>query len=132
MSKIKELLNDKKSVLVFDIDGVLALLEFGKYNHFIALSEEEWNKMSENTNLYTEDKVSKKMQMFLKDKDMNRVFVVTRVNNTNEIEYKKDYVNKYYNILKDNVYCVMSEDSKVKAINEIRNTFNDIKKMLLL
>ena len=34
MSHIKELLNDKESVLVFDVDGVLALLEWGKYNHY--------------------------------------------------------------------------------------------------
>ena len=31
MSKIKELLRADDSVLVFDIDGVLALSEFGDY-----------------------------------------------------------------------------------------------------
>lgn len=132
MSRIKELLNDKKSVLVFDIDGVLALMEFGDYNHYGLLTDEEWNKHCETTNFYTEDKVSKKIQNFLRDKDMKRVFVVTRVNNKNEIGYKKEYVNKYYNILKDNVFCVLNENSKVKELDEIRNMFDDIEDYQLI
>ena len=132
MSKIKELLNDKKSVLVFDIDGVLSLMEFGEYNHYNLLTDEEWNDACETTNFYTEDKVSKKIQSFLKNKDMKRVFVITRVNNKTEINYKKDYVNKYYNIIKDNVYCVLNEDSKVKELHEIKNKFNDIEDYQLI
>ena len=79
MSKIKELLKDKESVLVFDIDGVLALMEWGEYNHYND-NDEEWNKMcAEGINTYTENKVSKKMQDFLKNKDMNRIYVITTV-----------------------------------------------------
>ena len=132
MSKIKELLKDNKSVLVFDIDGVLALMEFGVYNHYGLLTDEEWNNACETTSFYTEDKVSKKIQDFLRNKDMNRIFVITRVNNINEIDYKKDYVNKYYNIIKDNVYCVLNDNSKVKELNEIRNKFNDIEDYQLI
>ena len=132
MSKIKELLHDKNSVLVFDIDGVLSLMEFGEYNHYGLLTDEEWNKSCETTNFYTEDKVSKKIQKFLKNKDMKRVFVVTRVNNKREIGYKEDYVNKYYNILRENVYCVLNENSKVKELDEIRNKFNDIEDYQLI
>ena len=73
MSRIKELLNDKNSILVFDVDGVLAVMEFGDRNHYYAC-DDEWDKQVDNgLNLYTEDKVSKKMQQFLKDKDMNKV-----------------------------------------------------------
>ena len=32
-SKIKDILNDNESILVFDVDGVLSLLEFGEYIH---------------------------------------------------------------------------------------------------
>ncbi len=132
MSKIKELLNDENSVLVFDIDGVLALMEFGVYNHYGLLSDEEWNKASETINFYTEDKVSKKIQTFLKNKNMDRIFVITRVCNKDEIEYKKDYVNKYYNILRDNVYTVLNNNSKVRELHEIRNKFNDIEDYQLI
>ena len=43
MNRIKELLNDEESVLVFDVDGVLAVLEFGERNHYY-FSDEEWDK----------------------------------------------------------------------------------------
>ena len=42
MSEISKIIKDKDSILVFDVDGVLAKIEFGKYNHFI--EEEEWKK----------------------------------------------------------------------------------------
>ena len=63
---------------------------------------------------------------------MNIIFIITRINNINEIDYKKDYVNKYYNIIKDNVYCVLNDNSKVKELNEIRNKFNDIEDYQLI
>ena len=42
-SKIKKLLKDEKSVLVFDVDGVLAPIEYGEYNHYY-YDDEEWAK----------------------------------------------------------------------------------------
>ena len=33
MSKIKEILDSEKSIIVFDVDGVLAPIEYGEYNH---------------------------------------------------------------------------------------------------
>lgn len=63
ISKIKELINDKDSILVFDVDGVLAIMEFGGRNHFV--SDEEWNNtIGKDINLYGEDKVSSKMRYF--------------------------------------------------------------------
>ena len=94
MSKIKEILKDEKSVLVFDIDGVLALMEWGKYNHYND-NDEEWNRICEaGINTYTEDKVSRKMQKFLQNKNMNRVYVITTVGTDNERIFKEKYVEK--------------------------------------
>ena len=99
MSRIKELLKDNNSILVFDVDGVLALMEFGDRNHYYA-SDEDWdNEVDNGLNLYTEDKVSKKMQQFLKNKDMNKVYVITTIGVNKEGEYKKEYLKKYYNII---------------------------------
>ena len=52
MSRIKELLKDNNSVLVFDVDGVLAVLEFGERNHF-GLNDEEWIKHENAVKLQT-------------------------------------------------------------------------------
>ena len=55
MNKIKELINDKNNVLVFDVDGVLAKLEWGKHNHY-ELDDEAWTKIcAEGTNCYTQE-----------------------------------------------------------------------------
>ena len=72
MSKIKELINDKESILVFDVDGVLAVMEFGSRFHF--MPDEEWNEtLGNDINVYTEDQVSSKMKAFLSDRNMNNI-----------------------------------------------------------
>ncbi len=132
MSKIKELLKDKNSVLVFDVDGVLALLEFGEYNHYYA-SDEDWDKfVNENNNLYTTDKVSKKMQKFLNRVDKNRVYVITAIGVNKEGEYKKEYVEKYYGINSNNVYYVDRNTSKIDNLNEIKNKHPEIEDYQLI
>ena len=126
MSKIKELLNDKESVLVFDVDGVLALLELGEYNHF-SLNDEEWFKECERgINYYTENKVINKMKNFLNSKDMNRIYVVTVIGHNNEWEFKKEFANKYYNIIKENVYCVKKNSEKKDILLKIKEKYPTI------
>lgn len=126
MSKIKELIKDKNSILVFDIDGVLAIMEWGKYNHFTD-KDEEWNLLCDNgINTYTEDKVSKKMQSFLKEKDMNNIYVITVVGTKNECEFKKEFSKKYYNIPEENVYCVKSNKNKIEKLKEIKNKYPEV------
>jgi len=126
MSKIKELLKEKNSVLVFDVDGVLALLEFGEYNHYY-MSDEDWdNFVNEDNNLYTEDKVSKKMQAFLKDKDKSKIYVITAIGVNKEGEYKKEYVSKYYGIKPENVYYVDRNNDKVSKLIEIKKKHPEI------
>ena len=126
MSKIKELLNDKESVLVFDVDGVLALMEFGEYNHYI-LSDEEWdNAVTNGANFYSEEKVSKKMQDFIKTRDLNRVYVITKAKTEREIEFKKIYLNKYYNIKIDNIYYVKDDFEKKEKMKLIKDMYQEL------
>ncbi len=126
MSRIKELLNDKNSILIFDVDGVLAVMEFGDRNHYYAC-DDEWDKQVDNgLNLYTEDKVSKKMQQFLKDKDMNKVYVITAIGVNKEGECKKEYLKKYYNIHLDNIYFVNKNRDKTKELIKIRELNDNV------
>ena len=126
MSRIKELLNDNNSILVFDVDGVLALLEFGERTHY-EMNDELWKQANENgINYYTKEKVSKKMQTFLKDKNMNHIYVITTVGNNNEGEFKKEYVNKYYNIKKENVIYVKENSEKTTEIIKIKEKYPNI------
>lgn len=126
MSKIIELLKSKDSVLVFDVDGVLAKMEWGTYNHY-EIDDEEWTKAcAEGVNTYTEEKVSNKMKNFLKDKNMERIYVITTVGNCNEGEFKREYVNKYYNIPRENVFYVNANSEKRKKLIEIKEKYKEL------
>lgn len=126
MSKIKELLMDEKNVLVFDIDGVLALMELGDHNHY-SLNDEDWTKACEDgINYYDESIVSKKMQEFLKTRDMSRIYVITAVGNNNEGEFKREYANKYYNIPKENVFFVSRNIEKTEQLKKIKEKYPEL------
>ena len=120
MSEIKKLLQDKDSVLVFDVDGVLAVMEFGEHNHY-TLDDEEWYKANISwKNFYTEEKVSKKMQDFLSKRDMKRVYVITKAASVEEFNHKKRFVNENYGINMENVYLVEKETEKKEKLREIK------------
>ena len=73
MTKIKDLLNDDKSVLAFDMDGVLAKMEWGEHNHFTLVDEDFKNACKEKVIEFGEDKVSKTMLKFIQGKDVNKM-----------------------------------------------------------
>ena len=126
MSKIREILNDKESVLVFDIDGVLALFEWGEHNHY-GDDDETWSKMYEKGgNYYTEKFVIKKMQNFLKDRDKSRIYVITKAFNDNEAEDKKYFANNFYGIPKEHVFYVKNNIDKTKVLCDIKNEYKEI------
>ena len=129
MSKIKDLLLSDDTILVFDVDGVLAKLEFGKYNHFE--TDEIWYSGIDNDiNFYTEDKVIKKMQEFIKTKNINNIYVITVSKNEKEASIKREYLNKNYNILSDNIYFSdknIDKKDKLKLIKEKYKEIDDYK-----
>ena len=133
-SKIKDILNDNESILVFDVDGVLALLEFGEYNYYI-YDDEIWDDKNKNGyNFYKETLVSTKMQSFLANKDMKRIYVITTVGSNNEGEFKRDFVNKYYGILKENVYYVNKNRDKTSVLLKIKEKYPQLnsKKIVMI
>ena len=126
VSKIKDVLKAKDSVLVFDIDGVLAVCEFGEYTHFV-LTDEEWDALyNSGKSLYSKDKVSPKMQEFLKGRDMSRMYVITSSGSKGEGEAKKDFANKYYNIPAENVYYVDRNRNKLDILKSIKAKYPEL------
>ena len=126
MSRIKELLKSDDSILVFDVDGVLAILEFGERTHY-EMNDALWKEANaKGINYYTKEKVSKKIQKFLKTKNMDNIYVVTTVLNKNEGEFKREYVNKYYKIKKENLIYVDDNSEKKDTLIEIKKNHPDI------
>ena len=130
MSKIKELLRENDNVLVFDMDGVLAVMEWGEYNHF-ADTDDEWIKTHNHhtgTSIYTEQYVSKRMQNYLKDKNMNDVYVISKAYTDPERESKIDFSYNYYGIPKDHVLFVEKNEDKVGVLEGIIKLYPNVPK----
>lgn len=126
MTKIKNLLNDNESVLAFDIDGVLAIMEWGERNHFL-LVDDAWKSACEEQVIeFGEDKVSKTMLNFIKNKDKSRMYVVTKVYGNREGEFKKIFAKKYYNIPEENFYTVKENVDKACVLLKIKEKYPNI------
>ena len=125
MSKIKELLESDKTVYFFDVDGVLAPLEYGEYNHYL-LNDEDWAEAIKSNNMYSNIRPFKTFQKFISNKDVKRVFVISKVNNYEEWNCKIDYCNKNYGILKNHVFGVDKNEDKVKKMMEIKQSFPEL------
>lgn len=126
MNTVKDILKDNNSILIFDIDGVLAILEFGKYNHYI-LEDEAWYKLNdEGNNYYNENVVSKHMQNFLENKNKDNIYVISKVGSENEKIYKIEYCNKYYGIKKENVMFVNNNIEKTDMVKKIRENHPNV------
>ncbi len=124
-SKIKELFLDDKTVYILDVDGVLAKIEYGKYNHY-CYDDELWKKMILENNYYDYVKPIKKMQEFLKDKDKKRVYVATKVMNDVEYNQKINFLIKHYDIIPSHVKWVLNDDDKLKIIKDIQKEYPNL------
>lgn len=126
MSKIKDLLRSKDSVFVFDVDGVLALLEFGEYRHY-ELTDEEWAIANdEGKNFYTKSLVSPKMQKFIETKNKKNVYCITAIYNDAEVQNKIEFLKHYYNIPKSHIFFVEDSTQKVDALFSIKEKYPDL------
>lgn len=121
-SKIKELFENPNTVYIFDVDGVLAPIEYGEYNHY-ELNDEAWAKALYESDFYKDKKPFKTFQDFLKDKDRNRVYVATKVMNEVEKEQKIRFLVTHYQILPENIYEVYEHADKLDIIKRIAKQY---------
>ena len=120
MTKINEILESDKSIIAFDVDGVLAPIEYGEYNHYYA-SDEEWAKeIEKGTDFYKDMRPVNIIKEFIKTKNINNIYVITKVMNKKEFNDKLNFLNKNYNILKENCYMVYKDNEKLDKLKEIQ------------
>ena len=124
-SKIKELWNSDQTIYFFDVDGVLAPLELGEYNHYY-YDDESWNKALLTHDYYAEMRPNRQIQDFLKNKDKRKVYVITKGMNEVEFEQKARFCNKNYGILKENVFLVSSNEEKLNIMKKIKENFPEL------
>ena len=120
MSKIQELIKSDDTILVFDIDGVLAKMEYGEYNHY-ALNDDEWNKaiLSGETFYHDEDAIET-MKDYIKTRNIDNIYVCSKSYSNIEDDMKTKFVIDNYNIKKDNIYYVKDNKDKLDIMNKIK------------
>ncbi len=124
-SRIHELFSSDKTVYIFDVDGVLAKLEFGEYNHYY-YNDEEWQKAIQNHNYYKDSLAIPTMKGFLKNKDKNRIFVATKILNEEEKKQKELFLERNYGIKPEHVYVVNKNEEKLNVIKKIQQLMPDL------
>ena len=126
MTRLNELLHDEKSIFVFDVDGVLAKMEFGDNNHYynedpsIDSDEQFRDAVVGGQNFYTDDLVNNTMKKFLDKLDPNKVYVLSRVLSTEEQDIKDDFLLRNYNVKKENIMYVRDFKDKLEALNLVK------------
>lgn len=120
ISQIWDILNANDSVVVFDIDGVLAAYEYGIYNHN-ACRESEWNDFVRHNDMYRKARPLKVLQDYIKRKGTDRVYVCSLAYE-NEKGPKRKFVEENYGIDESHIYFVERKSDKLEIMNKIKYT----------
>lgn len=121
VSKIWDILDADDSIIVFDIDGVLAAYEYGMYNHN-ACKECEWNDYIKHHNSYENARPLSILQSFIAKKGKDKVFVCS-VASENERNPKIDFVVNNYKIEKTHIYFVDAKNEKLNTLHQIHHLY---------
>lgn len=117
---ILERIYDKNSIVVFDIDGVLAKYEFGENNHNYC-SEEEWNKFAfhYSKQIYDKSKPVHTFQTLVWSKGASNVYACAVADEFAD-EAKKSFVRRFYAIPEENIFFVKSKEHKLELLHDIK------------
>ena len=126
MTRLNELLHDSKSIFVFDVDGVLAKMEFGDNNHYymedpnVNSDLQFTERVKEGRNFYTDDLVNHTLKAFIERLDSKRVYVLSRTLSNEEQNIKDDFLLRNYNIVRENIMYVNDYKDKLEALNLVK------------
>lgn len=121
---IETIYKDEKSVLVFDIDGVLAKYEYGDHNHNIC-SDEEWDSNAEYYSklMYEQAQPVKLFQHLINDIRAGKNVYACSVASADESKAKKKFVLRNYSIPEENIILVQNKMDKLQALNNIKEQY---------
>ena len=120
--KMMDYLLEKETITVFDIDGVLAVYEFGDCRH--GVDDKTWeDSFAEDNNLYTQAAPIPKLQEFVKRKGTDNVYVCSQAS-LHEQKPKLDFVKDNYGIPEDHVFFVVNKTEKVNVLRLLKESRN--------
>lgn len=112
----------KESIVVFDVDGVLAGYEFGENCHYAEVWDEAFVSPSENP--YRRVRPLPRLQQFIQEMDAENIYVCSVASDI-EKEAKSDFVTRNYRIRKENIHFVKEKSQKIEILKKIRSERGD-------
>lgn len=113
---------EKETIVVFDVDGVLAPYEWGNRKHCV--SDYEWNEMLEKgIDVYSNVQPIKVLQKFIKIKGTENVYVCS-VSSIKEYDSKVAFCMKKYSIPEDHIMLVKYKTDKVSFLDALSKKMN--------
>lgn len=126
MTGIQKLIESDDTIFVFDVDGVLARMEYGEHNHF-DVDDDTWTKLILNGKcFYPDEQAIPSMVKFVKSKDINKIYVCSKSFADKEDEMKKRFLISAFGILEDHIYFVRENADKLNVMFEIKQLNEDI------
>lgn len=109
---IEEILNNKDTVYVFDVDGTLT-----DFNYAV---RSFWNPTT-NPVSYDGVRPLKTMQKLISTLDKDKVFICSRAALNGEPEAKKKFLLKNFNLRPYHIYFVEDNSAKIDVLKKIQN-----------
>lgn len=117
MSKLIDYLLEPETAVVFDIDGVLAVYEFGELSHS-ACPDDEWESYVRAHDPYASSRPVAEIREFVRRKGPERVFACS-VAADFEATGKRDFVLANYPIAPDHVRIVGDKADKLGFLDDV-------------
>ena len=117
MGRLLDYLLEDETAVVFDVDGVLAVYEFGERGH-TACPDEDWEAFVREHDPYASVPAVRQIQAFVQRKGPGRVFACS-VAQDFEAPGKLAFVTANYAVPADNVRLVAEKAAKVAFLEEV-------------
>lgn len=117
MTKLLRYLLEPETAVVFDVDGVLAIYEFGELSHW-ACPDEEWEAYVREHDPYERALPVPQIQRLLGRKGLDRVFVCTKGGGF-EADGKRAFVRAQYGIPGEQVALVARKADKLAFLGQV-------------
>lgn len=119
MKTIIDKLLKSETIVIFDVDGVLAPYVWGIDKHCI--SDEEWNtRLVNGEDIYSTIPPIKLFQNFIQKKGIDNVYVCSK-SGINDMESKRRFVKNNYGIDDSHICFVEQTDDKILYLDKLRD-----------
>lgn len=120
---IEEILNNKETVYVFDVDGTLTDFNYS--------SRAFWNPTTDPVS-YDGVRPLKTMQKLISSLDKDKVFICSRAAVKGEPEAKRKFLLENFNLKPDHIYFVKENNEKLDILRKIQNLTKVEDELILL